>query len=57
MNQIKIRPATLNDVPEINDILNNAILNTAAATVSAGNWNRSTKLKIGLRLIPMKAIL
>ena len=23
MNQIKIRPATLNDVPEINDILNN----------------------------------
>ena len=28
MNQIKIRPATLNDVPEINDILNNAILNT-----------------------------
>lgn len=25
MNQIKIRPATLNDVPEINDILNNAI--------------------------------
>ena len=28
MNQIKIRPATLNDVPEINNILNNAILNT-----------------------------
>ena len=28
MNRIKIRPATLNDVPEINDILNNAILNS-----------------------------
>lgn len=28
MKQIKVRPATINDMPEINDILNNAILNT-----------------------------